>query len=66
MISDSFAELLKKNDISILFTVIGFLIILLIINGILIELILEKNNAEYKKYKKDMVNSDTKKTDINY
>jgi hypothetical protein len=59
LISNTYAEHLKNNGIIILLTVTGILVLLLIINGIIIELILERYNTEYKEYKRE-TNANTK------
>ena len=49
--SDKYAEQLEKNGNIILLTVVLVIIPVLIINGIIVESILEKTNSEYKNYK---------------
>lgn len=53
LISVKHAEQLEENGNIILFTVVLVLIPMLVINGIILESILEKTNTEYKNYKKN-------------
>jgi len=59
LLSNTYAEQLEKNGTVISYTVIGVLIPLLILNGIIIESLLEKMNSEYKNFK-------SKETNANY
>jgi len=51
--SVKYAEQLKENGNIILLTVVLVLIPVLIINGIILESILERTNTQYKNYKKN-------------
>lgn len=53
LISVKYAEKLKDNGNIILLTVVLVLILVLVINGIILESILERTNSEYKNYKKN-------------
>lgn len=53
LISVKYAEHLEKNGNIILVTVVLVLIPVLVINGIILEFILERTNTEYKNYKKN-------------
>jgi len=53
LISVKYAEQLEENGNIILFTVVLVVIPMLVINGIILESILEKTNTEYKNYKKN-------------
>ena len=51
LFSVSYAEQLEQNTTIIPITIVSFLIPILLLNGIIIEVILEKSNSEYKKLK---------------
>jgi uncharacterized membrane protein len=53
LISVKYAEHLEENGNIILLTVVLVLIPVLVINGIILESILENTNSEYKNYKKN-------------
>ena len=53
LISVKYAEHLEANGNIILLTVVLVLIPVLVINGIILESILEKTNSEYKDFKKN-------------
>lgn len=60
LLSETYAAQLEKNGTIIPFTIIGFLIPLLILNGIILESILERTNSSYKIYKDKETNSNKK------
>lgn len=51
LLSESYAEELTNNSVLITMTGIAILIPLLIVNGMLIETVLEKSNSQYKDFK---------------
>ena len=51
LISSPYAQLLKENSPTISLVVIAFLIPVSIINGVVIESVLEKINPDYRQYK---------------
>ncbi len=51
LVSVQYAEHLAKNDAVILLTAIFLLIPILIINGLIIEVVLEKTNSDYQNFK---------------
>lgn len=53
LISVKYAEQLEENGNIILLTVVLVIIPVLVINGIILESILEMTNSEYKNYKKN-------------
>ncbi len=53
LISHTYAEKLESNDLIIPITCFGILIPALILNGIMIEMILEKTNLPYRNYKNE-------------